>query len=84
LNIVRIDGPPEALSAVRLMPQVIVFAGEDLEPGRGRLSAYVESADIPAIEALGTTVNVLVSESEREAQMTELYAQLEGDEPPVA
>ena len=84
MNIVRIEGPNDALGAVLAMPQAIVFAGEDLEPGRGRLSAYVETADIPTIEALGTTVTVLVSEADRDAQMTELYAQLDDQKPRIA
>jgi hypothetical protein len=84
LNRVHIEGPEAALDAVRLMPQTIVYGGEDVEPGRGRLFAYVESADIPAIEALGATVTVVVSEAEREAKLNELYARLEDDEPPVA
>jgi hypothetical protein len=44
------------LDVVRSMPQTIVYGGEDVEPGRGRLYASFESADIPAIEALRATV----------------------------
>jgi hypothetical protein len=50
---VHIERPEAALDAVRSMPQSIVYGGEDVEPGRGSLYAYVGSADIPAIEAWG-------------------------------
>ena len=84
MNIVRIEGPNEALGAVLAMPQAIVFAGKDLEPGRGQLSAYVETADIPTIEGLGTSVTVLVSEADRDAQIAALYAQLDDEKPRTA
>lgn len=84
MNIVRIEGPNEALGAVMAMQQAIVFAGEDLEPGRGRLSAYVDSTDIPAIEGLGTTVTVLMSEAEHDTLLAELSAQLDDEKPRIA
>jgi hypothetical protein len=84
LNIVRIEGPTAALGAVLAMPQVIVFAGQDLEPGRGRLSAYVETADIPTIEGLGTTVTVLLSEGEHDALLAELDTQFDDEKPRTA
>jgi hypothetical protein len=72
LHLVQIDGPEDALDAVGLMRQVILVAGEDVEPGRGRLYAYVSPADRGAIEALGTVGTVMKDEAEREAQLTEL------------
>ena len=84
LNIVRIEGPTEALGAVLAMSQVTVFAGQDLEPGRARLSAYVETADIPTIEGLGTTVTVLSSEAEQAALLAELDTQFDDQKPRIA
>ena len=84
MNIVRIEGPTEALDAVVAMPQAIVFAGEDLEPGRGELSAYVETADIPAIEGLGTTVTVVLSDAEHDALLAELDTQFDDQKPRIA
>ena len=84
LNIVRIEGAAAALAAVVAMPQVTVFSGEDLEAGRGSLSAYVETADIPTIEGLGTTVTVLMDDGEHDALLAELETQFDDEKPRLA
>jgi hypothetical protein len=84
MNIVVIEGPSDALDAVLAMPQATVFAGDDLEPGRGQLSAYVETADIPTIEALGTTVTIVLSESDHDALLAELDTQFDDQKPRIA
>jgi hypothetical protein len=84
LNIVQIDGPDAALTTIRSRPDVVPLNGTRLESGDGRLWAYVPTAALPEIEALGVTVTTIKSEAERETDLGTLYALIDQDEPPIA
>lgn len=84
MNRVAIDGTPHVVSAARALDDVIPIEGQELDDGRVRLFALVPTEAIAAVEALGATVEVIQTEEERTADLDELYALIEDDEPPLA
>jgi hypothetical protein len=84
MNRVSIDGSPQIVRTAMSRSDVIPIEGKDLDDGRVRIFAYVSTSAIAAVEALGATVELLQTETERLATLDELYALIEEDEPPVA
>jgi hypothetical protein len=85
LNLVHVDGTPEAVLAVRQRPDVTILGGQELERGRARVSGYVPTEAFSDIEALGATITVVKDEATLQAQDEQLYALFdEGESPPVA
>jgi hypothetical protein len=67
--LLQIDGPGEVIAELRTVPDLYIIRSgtETLSPGRLRVSGYGPESLIPALEARGCAVQVLMS-TEAEAR----------------